>query len=389
MQPSKLAFPLLISVTISQLGSYAFAQAPSFDCSKSSTSDEIAICRDAELAQLDVSYANLFETARNTSNHDQAVKIARQSLRLRRSCGGDHECIKSVFLSAIHELTPLTRDYSPPLEDSANPIGATKWSVSAQAVCYADSQSYEIFAPKKYTLSLNSKISVLSGENVTNYDYDAKSRRFVMNMYTTTNLSRHPWNKSEYEGILLPDGRLQLHHTFYQLRLEAMNAVSPSYDIKKDTSIRVPCTSARVAEDYSSAKAPMIFFVDDGFVDDQSSSCEEVFSSQVAKTKAMAVTSFFRSDNEWRLEFVPSAACLADKAQIDLGLCDIQTDAIGKFVQTDEGLELNFTIGTCDNSVLLDGAAGAVNATSRYGSGCKGRTDNEHQKIYICKGALD
>jgi hypothetical protein len=103
----------------------------------------------------------------------------------------------------------------------------------------------------------------------------------------------------------------------------------------------------------------------------------------------MAITSFFEREEEWKLKFVPSAACLANKLQVDMGLCDIQTDAVGVFSRRGSGLELTFTIGTCENTVLLDGTAGVVDAVSRYGSGCSGRTEDERRKIYICEGTFD
>ena len=70
---------------------------PSFDCSKATTADEKAICANPVLADIDVLIA---EAYRGYEPRFQPKKrIARQLLKERGACGGDHACIAAVLSS--------------------------------------------------------------------------------------------------------------------------------------------------------------------------------------------------------------------------------------------------------------------------------------------------
>jgi len=84
----------------------ASAQGPSFDCNKASTADEIAICNDADLSQLDRLISLAYDEARRVSAA-LARAVAREGLSARRGCGGDAACIFEAQVATIHHLQRL------------------------------------------------------------------------------------------------------------------------------------------------------------------------------------------------------------------------------------------------------------------------------------------
>lgn len=67
-------------------GSIALAASPSFDCARARAADEIAICADDQLAELDVMMSAAYSEARRTTHRDEARGIAREGLAARANC---------------------------------------------------------------------------------------------------------------------------------------------------------------------------------------------------------------------------------------------------------------------------------------------------------------
>ena len=89
-----------ISITLLAMG-IAKAQStdairPSFSCDKARTLDEIAICSDARLAELDRLRSLDFQRAKK-SDPKEAVKNAKDILESRSHCGNDRLCILDVL----------------------------------------------------------------------------------------------------------------------------------------------------------------------------------------------------------------------------------------------------------------------------------------------------
>jgi uncharacterized protein len=83
------------------------AEAASFDCGRARTPDEIAICDNRDLNDMDVRMATLFEIAkgfvmmgeRGTMQDDQ-----REWLAQRRRCGANVGCLRRSYRKRIGEL---------------------------------------------------------------------------------------------------------------------------------------------------------------------------------------------------------------------------------------------------------------------------------------------
>lgn len=84
------------------------AQAASFDCAKASAPDEVAICKNPELSELDTrmgalwfSYSKVpFLMGANGARHDAASVF----LEKRKACGGDVACLRAAYAQRIAEL---------------------------------------------------------------------------------------------------------------------------------------------------------------------------------------------------------------------------------------------------------------------------------------------
>lgn len=87
------------------------AATPSFDCRKAGNDVERTICRDAELAGLDRTLAELYRTvlARSLPSDQRALKRDQQAwLAGRNDCSGYSDqrgCIKAEYESRIRDLT--------------------------------------------------------------------------------------------------------------------------------------------------------------------------------------------------------------------------------------------------------------------------------------------
>jgi uncharacterized protein len=84
------------------------AHAQGFNCRYARTPDEIAICRDARLSQLDERLSNRFYRLReNLSRQDQARLDRDEGIWLlaRRQCGGTRACIAEAYRVRLSELS--------------------------------------------------------------------------------------------------------------------------------------------------------------------------------------------------------------------------------------------------------------------------------------------
>jgi hypothetical protein len=80
---------------------------PSFDCNKSTTLDERAICANPTLAELDVILNVAFRQVVQNRGQQAAKIVSRLHLDQRRQCGADTKCIEKVQRDAISRLIAL------------------------------------------------------------------------------------------------------------------------------------------------------------------------------------------------------------------------------------------------------------------------------------------
>jgi uncharacterized protein len=108
-----MSAPIGAILALSMLSAFALAAPPrvaaaqpakpSFDCAKARTQDEITICSDARLAELDQAVA--IGVKEIPAIYQEAARsIARQTLAARRSCGADKLCILDQQAAAITRL---------------------------------------------------------------------------------------------------------------------------------------------------------------------------------------------------------------------------------------------------------------------------------------------
>lgn len=101
---------LFLSVACAVVGVSAQAAQPSFDCSKASHEAEVLICKDAELASLDRSLADLYHVVlKHTPESQQRMLKAEQSgwIKGRNDCWKSSDqrgCIKAAYDERIREL---------------------------------------------------------------------------------------------------------------------------------------------------------------------------------------------------------------------------------------------------------------------------------------------
>ncbi len=101
---------LMAAVLLTAFTSAATAQ--SYDCRKAVTADEVAVCGDPLLGELDVVQADLYGRLRHyTTSFDNAMGLqaqlrdeARAFLRRRAACGADRSCLEAVYRARIREL---------------------------------------------------------------------------------------------------------------------------------------------------------------------------------------------------------------------------------------------------------------------------------------------
>ena len=83
------------------------SQAASFDCNQARTPDEIAICDNRDLNDMDVRMATLFDVIKGFVLMGERGAIQddqREWLAQRRLCGADVECLRRSYRKRIGEL---------------------------------------------------------------------------------------------------------------------------------------------------------------------------------------------------------------------------------------------------------------------------------------------
>jgi hypothetical protein len=101
MRPYLIALALLA-------GTMTGAHAASFDCAKAQKPDEIAVCGNADLSELDTEMGALWFSYRqfpflmgaNGARHDAAEEF----LKTRAACRGDIDCLRSAYRARIADL---------------------------------------------------------------------------------------------------------------------------------------------------------------------------------------------------------------------------------------------------------------------------------------------
>jgi hypothetical protein len=88
-------------------GANCYGQSPSFICANAREPDELAICSNPKLAELDKLVAAGYKYARAKLGESQAKRIGVLLLRSRQSCGSNEKCIEESQLNAISEYQAL------------------------------------------------------------------------------------------------------------------------------------------------------------------------------------------------------------------------------------------------------------------------------------------
>jgi hypothetical protein len=80
--------------------SSAEAAKPSYDCAKAQLADEIAVCGNERLAELDVILTFGFTYPKKHMGKEATFKLARAFLKERQACQDNMECIRSAYIAA-------------------------------------------------------------------------------------------------------------------------------------------------------------------------------------------------------------------------------------------------------------------------------------------------
>ncbi|HHN72990.1 MAG TPA: hypothetical protein ENK13_02770 [Thermopetrobacter sp.] len=86
--------------------------APAFDCTRAVAPDELAVCGDPLLSELDAIMTDFYRRLRHyTRNFDNAMGLqgqlvgeARDFLRRRAACGADRACLEKAYRARIRQL---------------------------------------------------------------------------------------------------------------------------------------------------------------------------------------------------------------------------------------------------------------------------------------------
>ncbi len=101
------AIALAVAATLGAAAPNGSAFAASFDCSKASTSDEIAICAHRDLDDADVEMATRYSMLLQLLAMGSAGALRDDQkawLDQRRACGGDLACLRSAYSARIDAL---------------------------------------------------------------------------------------------------------------------------------------------------------------------------------------------------------------------------------------------------------------------------------------------
>ena len=104
MRNERLSSGCLVAATLSICFcvDFVFAAQPSFNCSKASRPDQVAICSNETLASVDNVANNGFEYLRSKLGRSAANAINLPLIKKRQSCGGNYQCILNAQMEAIN-----------------------------------------------------------------------------------------------------------------------------------------------------------------------------------------------------------------------------------------------------------------------------------------------
>ena len=126
---------VLAILTLLVLGALP-VRAASFDCAKASAPDEVAICKNPELSELDTrmgalwfSYSKVpFLMGANGARHDAASAF----LEKRKACGGDVACLHEAYAQRIAELKENIERAMVQVREQENAVAALELPPSIQ-----------------------------------------------------------------------------------------------------------------------------------------------------------------------------------------------------------------------------------------------------------------
>jgi uncharacterized protein len=122
------------------LGVYlAKAAQPSFDCRQARKLDEITICNDEYLSQLDNIANEGYQYLKSTMGSRKANELDLPIIRKRQNCGSDKECIKFIQMEAINLFKENGAPVAPPQQFS--PPQSTNRNYYSQNDGYARQQA--------------------------------------------------------------------------------------------------------------------------------------------------------------------------------------------------------------------------------------------------------
>lgn len=142
--------------------STSITTAASFPCKKAKTADEIAICADPYLSQLDIKIAEIYSLSIVSLGKEAAASIARPLLNERKTCGASLACIAQVqektidalrSALAIQEEPVSSADAQLPAEGPV-PVSAARDQMPLAELWLATSQKPFDFVMSCYGLTL-------------------------------------------------------------------------------------------------------------------------------------------------------------------------------------------------------------------------------------------
>lgn len=134
-----LGWVLLSSTAVGQ-STGAGVSKPSFDCRKTTTATEKAICGAPELGQLDLRISEAFRKARSLANlylRKQLLDEQQTWLKERNECKSSVECLGAAMQKRLEGLVAFTNEYEHPREERHGPF----------SVRYVRGKQWDIVAP--------------------------------------------------------------------------------------------------------------------------------------------------------------------------------------------------------------------------------------------------
>ena len=112
--------------------------APSFDCSKATTPTDRTICSDADLVELDLKAAALYQELRKDSGAERALAIMREGNAAKMQCRDSKDCIRASYNAAIAELGKLNAQSTPAAPTERDQAGSSLTKAPSGADDQAD-----------------------------------------------------------------------------------------------------------------------------------------------------------------------------------------------------------------------------------------------------------